>query len=87
MLLNHDIALGISDEVDMFGLKGSKKRKGKKLDEDYVPVLKPLSVMEVPKVVTAMRESLNRKVVVKLLTRIKVSRRNTLETTLSKHPS
>ena len=30
MLLNHDIALGISDEVDMFGLKGSKKRKGKK---------------------------------------------------------
>lgn len=87
MLLNHDIALGISDEVDMFGLKGSKKRKGKKLDEDYVPVLKPLSVMEVPKVVTAMRESLNRKVVVKLLTRIKVSRRSTLETTLPKHPS
>ena len=29
-------ALGISDEVDRLGLKGSKKKKGKKLDEDFV---------------------------------------------------
>jgi hypothetical protein len=29
-------ALGISDEVEMFGLKGNKKKKGKKLDEDWV---------------------------------------------------
>jgi hypothetical protein len=29
-------ALGISDEVEMFGLKGNKKKKSKKLDEDWV---------------------------------------------------
>lgn len=29
-------ALGIADEVDRLGLKGSKKKKGKKLDEDFV---------------------------------------------------
>jgi len=30
------IALGITDEVERLGLKGSKKKKGKKLDEDYM---------------------------------------------------
>jgi hypothetical protein len=29
-------ALGITDEVERLGLKGSKKKKGKKLDEDYM---------------------------------------------------
>jgi hypothetical protein len=29
-------ALGIADEVERLGLKGSKKKKGKKLDEDYM---------------------------------------------------
>lgn len=29
-------ALGITDEVEQLGLKGNKKKKGKKLDEDYV---------------------------------------------------
>lgn len=29
-------ALGISDEVDKFALKGNKKKKGRKLDEDYM---------------------------------------------------
>lgn len=29
-------ALGITDEVEQLGLKGSKKRKSKKLDEDYM---------------------------------------------------
>jgi hypothetical protein len=29
-------ALGITDEVEMLGLKGSKKKKSKKLDEDYM---------------------------------------------------
>ena len=29
-------ALGISDEVEKLGLKGNKKRRGKKLDEDYM---------------------------------------------------
>lgn len=30
------IALGIADEVDRLGLKGSKKKKSKKLDEDWM---------------------------------------------------
>lgn len=29
-------ALGITDEVEKFGLKGTKKKKGRKLDEDFV---------------------------------------------------
>jgi hypothetical protein len=29
-------ALGISDEVERYGLKGNKKKKSKQLDEDYV---------------------------------------------------
>lgn len=30
------VALGITDEVEALGLKGSKKKKGRKLDEDYM---------------------------------------------------
>ena len=30
------VALGIADEVDRLGLKGSKKKKSKKLDEDWM---------------------------------------------------
>ncbi|KAF8496200.1 hypothetical protein F5888DRAFT_1615065 [Russula emetica] len=66
-------ALGIADEVDRLGLKGSKKKKSKKLDEDWMPILKPLALKEVPKVIQAMRQTQSRKVLVKLLTRIKTS--------------
>ncbi|KAI0052410.1 hypothetical protein FA95DRAFT_1483622 [Auriscalpium vulgare] len=66
-------ALGISDEVDRLGLKGSKKKKGKKLDEDWVPILKPLIEKDVPKVVQAMRQTSSRKVMVKLLMRLKMT--------------
>ncbi|KAI0742842.1 hypothetical protein C8Q80DRAFT_1107924 [Daedaleopsis nitida] len=66
-------ALGITEEVEMFGLKGSKKKKGKKLDEDFIPDLKPLTLKEVPKVVQAMRQTQSRKVLVKLLMRIKLT--------------
>ena len=34
--LPHLLALGISDEVERYGLKGNKKKKSKQLDEDYV---------------------------------------------------
>ena len=34
-------ALGISDEVDRLGLKGSKKKKSKKLDEDWMVTITP----------------------------------------------
>ncbi|KAI0651187.1 hypothetical protein C8Q79DRAFT_932041 [Trametes meyenii] len=66
-------ALGITEEVEKFGLKGSKKRKGKKLDEDFIPDLKPLVLKDVPKVVQAMRQTQSRKVLVKLLMRIKLT--------------
>ncbi|OAX37722.1 hypothetical protein K503DRAFT_719344 [Rhizopogon vinicolor AM-OR11-026] len=66
-------ALGISDEVEMLGLKGSKKRKGKKLDEDYMPELKPLLEKDIPKVVQAIRQTQSKKVLFKLLTRIKIT--------------
>lgn len=66
-------ALGISEEVEMYGLKGTKKKKSKKLDEDYTPVLKPLLLTDVPKVIQAIRQTQSRKVLLKLLTRMKVS--------------
>ncbi|THG94132.1 hypothetical protein EW026_g7278 [Hermanssonia centrifuga] len=66
-------ALGITDEVEQLGLKGSKKKRSKKLDEDFIPDLKPLLLKDVPKVVQAMRQTQSRKVLVKLLTRIKLT--------------
>ncbi|EIW56542.1 SET domain-containing protein [Trametes versicolor FP-101664 SS1] len=66
-------ALGITEEVERFGLKGSKKKKGRKLDEDFIPDLKPIILRDVPKVVQAMRQTQSRKVLVKLLMRIKLT--------------
>ncbi|TFY61091.1 hypothetical protein EVJ58_g4716 [Rhodofomes roseus] len=66
-------ALGISEEVAVLGLKGSKKRKSKKLDEDFIPTLKPLIEKDIPKVVQALRQTQSRKVLIKLLTRIKMT--------------
>ncbi|TFK88803.1 hypothetical protein K466DRAFT_585207 [Polyporus arcularius HHB13444] len=66
-------ALGIAEEVEQFGLKGNKKKKGKKLDEDFIPDLKPLVLKDVPKVVQGMRQTQSRKVLVKLLMRIKLT--------------
>ncbi|KZT03301.1 SET domain-containing protein [Laetiporus sulphureus 93-53] len=66
-------ALGISEEVATLGLKGNKKRKSKKLDEDFIPTLRPLVEKDVPKVVQAMRQTQSRKVLVKLLMRIKLT--------------
>ena len=66
------LALGITDEVEKLGLKGSKRKKSKKLDEDYAPILKPLQDKDVPKVIQAIRQTSSRKVLLKLLTRIKV---------------
>ena len=71
-------------------LKGTKKKKGKKIDDPdfmvcvpwlpslcishvFQPTLKPVVEKEVPKVVQAVRQTSNRKVLFKLLTRIKVS--------------
>ncbi|KAH9920885.1 SET domain-containing protein [Epithele typhae] len=66
-------ALGITEEVEALGLKGTKKKKGKKLDVDFIPDLKPIALHEVPKVVQAMRQTTSRKVLVKLLMRTKLT--------------
>ncbi|KAG1732683.1 uncharacterized protein EDB91DRAFT_1302092 [Suillus paluster] len=66
-------ALGITDEVEKLGLKGSKKKKGRKLDEDYMPELKPLLEKDIPKLVQAIRQTQSKKVLFKLLTRIKIT--------------
>ncbi|KAG6909160.1 hypothetical protein DXG01_001787 [Tephrocybe rancida] len=66
-------ALGITDEADLMELKGNKKKKGKKIDDpDFMPTMKPLIEKEIPKVVQAIRQTQSRKVLLKLLTRIKV---------------
>ncbi|KZT68078.1 hypothetical protein DAEQUDRAFT_766652 [Daedalea quercina L-15889] len=67
------MSLGISEEVAVLGLKGSKKRKSKKLDEDFIPTLKPLIEKDIPKVIQALRQTQSRKVLIKLLTRIKMT--------------
>lgn len=66
-------ALGITDEDEIMALKGTKKKKGKKLDDDFVPDLKPLVEKDVPKVVQALRQTSTRKLLLKLLTRIKMT--------------
>ncbi|KAF8154094.1 hypothetical protein B0H34DRAFT_661470 [Crassisporium funariophilum] len=67
-------ALGITDENDLLELKGSKKKKGKKIDDpDFMPTLKPILEKDVPKVVQAIRQTTSRKVLSKLLTRIKMT--------------
>ncbi|EAU87663.2 histone-lysine N-methyltransferase [Coprinopsis cinerea okayama7 len=67
-------ALGITDEDDVAALKGTKKKKGKKIDDpDFMPSVKPIVEKEVPKVVQAIRQTSNRKVLYKLLTRIKIT--------------
>ncbi|TNY24055.1 histone-lysine N-methyltransferase, H3 lysine-36 specific [Rhodotorula diobovata] len=68
-------ALGITAEVvEQLGLKGSKKKKGKKLDEDFTPELPPVTLDEVPKVSSAIRQALQtRRILEKLLTRVQMT--------------
>ncbi|KAK4700276.1 hypothetical protein P7C70_g5976, partial [Phenoliferia sp. Uapishka_3] len=67
-------ALGITDEVEALGLRGTKKKKGKQLDDDFIPLLKPIEFDEVPKVSAAVRQALTTKrILEKLLTRINMT--------------
>lgn len=52
-------ALGISDEVEMLGLKGSKKRRSKKLDEDYMVCLASTVILSVPQPIFSQSLSLS----------------------------
>ncbi|VDB94051.1 unnamed protein product [Peniophora sp. CBMAI 1063] len=66
-------ALGLTEEVERLGLKGNKKKKGKKLDEDWSPDLKALTSKECPKIVQAIRQTQSKKVMLRLLGRIQMS--------------
>ena len=80
-------ALGIADEVEQLGLKGSKKKKSRQLDEDWIvslqvwswltvkPTLRPIATeQEVQKVAAAIRQSSeNTKMMGRLLERVNVS--------------
>jgi hypothetical protein len=39
------VALGITDEVEKLGLKGNKKKKSRKLDEDFMVTVSPSCVL------------------------------------------
>ncbi|KAJ8075139.1 histone methyltransferase set2 [Marasmius tenuissimus] len=67
-------ALGITDEDELMEMKGTKKKKGKKIDDpDFMPQMKSIVEKEVPKVVQALRQVQSKKVLYKLLTRIKIT--------------
>lgn len=64
-------ALGITDEVEAMQLKGSKKKKGRKLDEDFNPTMTQIAIDDVPKVSSAIRQATgNKRIISKLLARI-----------------
>lgn len=66
-------ALGISDEVEALGLKGNKRRKSKKLGEDYTPTMRPLLADDMPKIIQALRQTSSKKILERLLNRIKIT--------------
>ncbi|WVQ75628.1 hypothetical protein IAR50_005257 [Cryptococcus sp. DSM 104548] len=68
-------ALGITDEVEADGMKGSKKKKARQLDDvDFTPVLRPIVEGEAQKVAAAMRQSMENATMMKrLLHRIKIT--------------
>ncbi|KAK0556007.1 histone methyltransferase set2 [Tilletia horrida] len=64
-------ALGIEEEVDALDAKGRKGKKAKHLDEDYNPVMRPITLQETSTVVSAIKQATsNRRVLEKLLSRV-----------------
>ncbi|MBW0494768.1 hypothetical protein O181_034483 [Austropuccinia psidii MF-1] len=67
-------ALGIVDDVENLTLKGSKTKRSKRMDIDYVPIMKPIPLRDVPKVASAIRQSIsNKRILTKLLRRIMIT--------------
>ncbi|KAJ6578858.1 histone methyltransferase [Mycena vulgaris] len=67
-------ALGITDADELRVLKGTKKTKGKKLDDpDFLPEMRPIIATEVPTIMLAVRQTPNREMMVKLLTRFRLT--------------
>ncbi|KAJ7146126.1 hypothetical protein C8R44DRAFT_756649 [Mycena epipterygia] len=66
-------ALGINEE-QINALKGTKKTKGKKLnDPNFLPEMQPIGSTEVPTIMQAVRQTSNREMIVKLLTRFHIT--------------
>ncbi|KAJ3784971.1 hypothetical protein GGU11DRAFT_721283 [Lentinula aff. detonsa] len=67
-------ALGITDDDELQEYKGTKRKKGKKIDDpDFMPTMKPVTEKEVPKVVQAIRQTQSKKMLSKLLSRLKIT--------------
>ncbi|EPQ30936.1 uncharacterized protein PFL1_01834 [Pseudozyma flocculosa PF-1] len=67
-------ALGIEDQVEQMEARGTKKRKSKELDKDFVPILRPVKEDEVFKVMTGIRQAnANQQILQKLLTRVEMT--------------
>ncbi|KAJ7057984.1 histone methyltransferase, partial [Mycena amicta] len=67
-------ALGITDEDELMALKGTKKKKGKKLDDiDFMPTLNPILTPQLPKIINALRQTSSRALIMKLLTRFSLT--------------
>ncbi|KAJ7222364.1 histone methyltransferase [Mycena pura] len=67
-------ALGITDADEVMALKGTKKKRGKKLDDaDFLPELRLITISELPKIIQALRQTSNREIILKLLTRFRLT--------------
>ncbi len=67
-------ALGISDEVEQTEAKGSKRKRGKRLDLDFIPKMRPIKEHEATRVMTAARQAgPKREILEKLLRRMEMT--------------
>lgn len=67
-------ALGISDEVEQTEAKGSKRKRGKRLDLDFIPQMRPIKEHEATRVMTAARQAgPKREILEKLLRRMEMT--------------
>lgn len=68
-------ALGIANQVEALGLRGTKKKNGKKLDIDFDPIMEPIKDEEVAKVAAAIKQAVSiKRILVRLLQRVIVGR-------------
>ncbi|CDU25606.1 related to SET2-Histone methyltransferase [Sporisorium scitamineum] len=67
-------ALGISDEVEQTEAKGSRRKRGKRLDLDFIPQMRPIKEHEATRVMTAARQAgPKREILEKLLRRMEMT--------------
>lgn len=67
-------ALGISDEVEQTEAKGSRRKRGKRLDLDFIPQMRAIQEHEATRVMTAARQAgPKREILEKLLRRMEMT--------------